>query len=84
MPVHALLLEQLGMGALLQHLALTKDIDDVGTLDGSETVRHGHRGPALGHALEGCLDEFLALCYIFFTPVSKCDLGDKTMRLLVS
>ena len=51
------------MGALLQHLALTKDIDDVGTLDGSETVRHGHRGPALGHALEGCLDEFLALCY---------------------
>lgn len=62
MPIHALLLEKLGVRALLEHLALAEHVDDVGLLDRGEPVRYRDRGSALGDPFESGLHKFLALC----------------------
>lgn len=64
MPIHPFLLQQLGVGALLEHLALAQDVDDIGALNRGETVRHRDRRPALGDSLKRGLHELLALCWI--------------------
>ena len=50
------------MRALLEHLALAQDVDDVGLLDRGEAVRHRDGGPALGNSFERGLNQLLALC----------------------
>lgn len=61
-PVHALLPEQFGVCALLEHLALAKHIDDVGLLNCREAMCHCHRGSAFRDSFERSLHEFLTLC----------------------
>lgn len=49
------------MIAVLEDLALAEDENDVSVLDGGEAVGDDHHGAAVGSALEGSLDETLAL-----------------------
>lgn len=51
------------MITLLQHFALTENIDNVRLLDGRETMGHGDGCSALGYALEGGLNEFFAFYF---------------------
>ena len=62
MPIYPLLLQQLSVVALLQHLALAEDVDDVRLLDRGKPVRHSDCGSPLGDALKGRLDELLGFC----------------------
>src|SRR2546430_2565902 len=60
-PVDAPLLEQLGVVARLEHLALAQDEDDVGVLHRRQPVGHHHHGAALPRLLEGRLHQLLRL-----------------------
>lgn len=60
-PIDASFLQQLRVIALLKHVALAKDIDDVCVLDRRQPVCHRHGGPADGHLLDGRRDGLLRL-----------------------
>src|SRR5690606_37752948 len=59
--VEAALADQLGVGALFDHAARFEHIDAVGVADRGQAVGDHEGGPALHEALEGGLDQGLAL-----------------------
>ena len=64
MPIDSLLLEQLGVCAFLEDLALTQDIDNIGILDRRQPVCNRNHCATLSRALQGCLNQLLAFCYV--------------------
>lgn len=65
MIIHSLVLEKFRMASALKHLALAKDIDDVGVLDSRQTMCHGDGCSSLGNPLERGLDELFAFCLAY-------------------
>jgi len=59
-PIHALHLQELGVVALLQHLAFSKDIDNIRFLDRSEAMGNCNGCTAFRHTLKGGLNQLLA------------------------
>jgi hypothetical protein len=60
-PVDSTLLEKLGMAALLQHLSLAEDENNVGVLDRRKTVGDDYHRPPLAGSLKRSLHEFFGL-----------------------
>lgn len=62
MPVNTFLLQQLIVITALEHLALSKNIDDVGLLDSSQTMSNSNGSSALRDTFKSRLNKFLARC----------------------
>ncbi len=54
--INAPLRHELVVSSFLNNLALIKYVDEIGVLDGAQTMRYGDRGSALSSGVESILD----------------------------
>jgi hypothetical protein len=59
--VASLIMKELVMSAALDYSTLVKDVNDIGLLDGAETMGNGDSGTALGGSIKRGLDHLLRL-----------------------